>query len=146
MIETKLHKLVDKEDIAALFAQVLELTGGNAYFWLYGSIGKCIASSYTDTTPSPLSNEHIESIVTKGAGKIGKDCIGEPIAIDGTTLGALICHNPAGDLDQLKKWKDFVTERILKNINKEVERKQILHDSLEKYREINVLYNLGENI
>lgn len=145
MKQHKLKKLIKKNELAALLNDILEVSGKPMDFWVYGKDANCLISTRNDKFLQPKP-ELVASVLSNGPCSPEPGFWAEPIRTKDVLIGAVVGHYSGGDFGPLKKWINFLNKQINRITRKEMEKKDILQDSLDKYREINILYNLSEKI
>ncbi|MBI5555476.1 MAG: GAF domain-containing protein [Elusimicrobia bacterium] len=69
-----------------------------------------------------------------------------PLVIRDNCLGILLGKSDSSDVDPLCHLMDMLSGLLINQISNNIEKKELLRETLDTYREINLLYNIGDSI
>jgi class 3 adenylate cyclase/putative methionine-R-sulfoxide reductase with GAF domain len=141
----KLKKLLNKQKTTRLLGDFLNITPGVSACLVVDISGKCVMGypNRAEEDFSPL----MENLSDGGHITIKSPHIGSPIRIDEEMVGMVVVQSQDVDLShRLVQAVQCLSSILAQFVSFRLEKREIALDALDKYREITLLYMIGETI
>lgn len=141
-----IKKLLDKQECATLFEAFSRTLEARPWWGVVDPDGKLIA--YYPEPKKQFMVKHypgLSEAISQKSYQVVKGHIYSPLVIGGIYLGSLICKVNSKKVDSVRPLAELLVTLLLKQINNKIERKEILRETLDTYKEINLLYSIGDS-
>ncbi len=140
-----LKKLLDKRKTINLLKEFLKITPEFSACWVVDKKGKCF-SGYPNMTKENFY-EFVEKVSESGNTIMTSPYIGSPIFVNDDLAGIVVAQSHGEDPPQnLLQALRFLCVSLTQFAIFGIEKRDIIQDALDKYREITLLYTIGETI
>ena len=145
--QVPLHRLLNQKEISSLFDEFEVLLPGYCLS-LLGNDGKILAG-YRNFAPTWI-NTTLEKVHDGQMITCDDDFI-QPLAIESQIKGALVAHRIQRDVTPASNWEvqqvlSCIYRTLSLLLTKAIETRDVVNETIERYREINLLYHIGETI
>ncbi len=140
-----LKKLLDKRKTINLLKEFLKITPEFSACWVVDKKGKCF-SGYPNMTKENFY-EFVEKVSESGNTIMTSPYIGSPIFVEDELAGVVVAQSHGEDPSQnLLQALRYLCVSLTQFAMFGIEKRDILQDALDKYREITLLYTIGTTI
>jgi len=142
--KSRLRRLLEAERAAALLRDFASLLGPEV------SLAVCDESGHLLSTQRPFPPETIQALLK--AASTTTECIITPqgaaasIRVEGQQIGAILATGPLPPPTQARAALTALRRALESLAEVTLEKRAIARETLDRYREINLLYNLGETL
>jgi class 3 adenylate cyclase len=145
MAPKTLEKLLDKQKTVSLLKEFLEINPGFSACWVVDPDGRCF-TSYPNRTEEDfqLLIEKIRA-ASPLPGTVSNYIV-SPIFVDSDRVGGIIIQSQEEMPQNLQRVVQLLSATLTQLASFGIEKEGILLDALDKYREITLLYTIGETI